>query len=56
MARDVKETLRKEMILEIESVRTRSHTVEDLMKKSLWICRQTEYGINECEREGNNLI
>jgi len=43
------------MILEIERVRTRSHTVENSPRKSLWICCQTDYGINECEREGHNL-
>lgn len=44
---DFKET----RILEIESGRTRSH-IGELTFKRLWICRKTDYGMNESLHKG----
>jgi hypothetical protein len=36
-------TLRKERVLEIEKDRTRSHCLENWLRKGLWTCGKTDY-------------
>jgi hypothetical protein len=38
--------LKKEGILEIENERIRSHSLENSLRKELYTCRKTDYGIN----------
>jgi hypothetical protein len=38
-----------ERILEIEKGSTRSHSVQNCLRKRLWACRKADYGMNEYE-------
>jgi hypothetical protein len=38
--------LKKEGILEIENGSTKSHSLENSLRKGLYICRKMDYGIN----------